>query len=216
MYKKQLQSQGNMTFRAKAVKVAHKTRRSRKIRNLDRVHDKENEGAIWNTKSDNHNSNISGIKPTESYQPIRYSNLGTKYQAHPLQNIPKSPALRPKNDKSISNVGSKHQKRKKVRKRSKNFLVKEKYKKGSEAAHSQYGDENRNIQNTKPPTGFYVATGGYQIRGRKKSAREIIAEVKQRLKRSDEDYTLKPNHKFRKAINSQFKSSSLSRGINKV
>lgn len=46
----------------------------------------------------------------------------------------------------------------------------------------------------------HVATKGYEIRARKKSAREIVTRVKKRLRSIEPDYYLKPNPKFKYPI----------------
>lgn len=83
---------------------------------------------IPNTKAHHSNSNIAKAKPAESYKPIRYINLTSSVDKN--STLPRSPVVRPNDERSPGEVSRKHPK-KKQRKRSKNYKIKEKFNKKS-------------------------------------------------------------------------------------
>lgn len=81
---------------------------------------------------------------------------------------------------------------------------------------STYQDENKDSVNLRHRKQVVSScTKGYEIRGRKKSAREIVATVRQRIRESNGEFFLSSNDKFKNIIRAQAKLQSTQKRIPK-
>lgn len=144
-------------------------------------------------------------KPLGSYKPIRDSNLTNSSRLSPSSKASKSPTVREVYDHSKYEI-VKQQKKKRLKRRSKN----NKTGKRNKAEYLIFGGlterlspvvNTQRIKIESKPTTLdkdYKLSGlkKYEIRARKRSAREIVVSVKNRLRKSQPEYYLKPNPRF--------------------
>jgi hypothetical protein len=103
------------------VKLESKDRRrSRVIRNIAKIVDKENLVPIQNIRKRAYGPNKLVKKATENYQPIRHSKLASqnnKEKTTPRSRMHKSPVVRKNVEKSLSYISNQEARKRQLRRR---------------------------------------------------------------------------------------------------